>query len=102
MSSLLIICYSLVANNEMPQPSIKVPNVRSARRQSSVMQTPTKRYSNRYSRQESASVKAQPDNLTEINENEGDKDDGASITDRGDNAKQEDESETVSRDCSIM
>ncbi|CAF1216648.1 unnamed protein product [Adineta steineri] len=93
-----------IANNELPQLSMKVPRVRSARRSSSENQSSSQRVSQRFNRQESGVTKSQQQNILETNENDNE---SIYITpneadNQTKNSVLENEPTIVSTDCSIM
>jgi hypothetical protein len=108
MISRSISLFVLVANNELPPPSNKVPGSGSSLRPSSGKQSYSNRYSRHQSRQESTSIKSQQRNILETDENAQKNADKTIqiITDTTENAnqnqQQEDELVAGSSDCSIM
>ena len=92
--------FYLVANNEIPAPSVRVPTTDSARRGSSDRQQ-----SHRYSRQESSLIKPQAQNLREVDESKQEEDDAGyneRISNTKENSNQDEETEMTTTNCSIM
>lgn len=94
---LLKLVFLLVTNNELPGPSLKVPNTAKDRRSSSERQPTRLRSSPRNYRQDSLLLKVQEPGISETNEDVSTDADHDII-----NQMLEDETSIGSKDCTVM
>ncbi|CAF3553209.1 unnamed protein product [Rotaria sordida] len=97
-----------IANNELPPPTIKVPNIGSVRRLSTEKQPQSSRLSRRYSQQESSLIKSRRQSTLLIDKNIEENDDeniqtnSNELDNENSSLKREDSTLVESTDCSIM